>query len=380
MDFAHSEERRMLQDTLGRYFENEYSIARRGAAATSEPGFDAEVWSQLAELGVFAALFSEEQGGFGGTGFDIAVVFEAVGRALMTGPLIDSVLLAGGAVAASENTQHAEYLEKILDGRARAAFAHYESQGRHNLSFVQTKAVQNGENWILSGQKHMVRNCLGADHIVVSARISGTANDSDGLALFLLPSGAPGVEISDFATVDGAKAANLKLSDVDLPGSALVCGQSSTAKVLETVVGRATLAVCAEALGIMDSIKTLTIEYLRTRKQFGVAIGAFQALQHRMAEILLEIEQAKSAVINAAAALDSARIEREQSLSAAKYTIARVGALVAEEAIQMHGGIGMTWEYDLGHFAKRLILIDHEFGDEDYHLQRFIDFGRLAES
>lgn len=379
MDFSLTEERRMLQDTLTRFLGKEYSIAARSKAAASDLGYDAEIWAKLAELGVFAALFAEDQGGFGGTGFDNALVFEAMGKALVMEPLVESIVLAGGALAASANPDHAAYLALVLEGRKRPAFAHYEDGGRYDPRYVTTVCSNTGEAWILNGQKSMVRCCEGADTLVVSARSSDGGDDDWGrTALFLVPTDVVGVAIRGYRSIDGARCADVTLTDVNLPKDAVIAAVGEAPAILERIIGQATLAVCAEALGIMDTIKTLTIEYLQTRKQFGVVIGQFQALQHRMAEVLVEIEQTKSAVINAAAALDGDSPERERILSATKYTIGQVGARVAEEAIQMHGGIGMTWEYDLGHFAKRLILIDHEFGDEDYHLQRFIDLGRSS--
>lgn len=376
MDFKHNEERRMLEDTINRFLEKDYPMSRRNEAVESDLGYDQDVWGQMAELGIFMALFDEAHGGFGGEGFDIALVFEAMGRALMGGPIIESIVLAGGALAASPKAAHGTYLEEMLAGGPRAAFAHFEDQGRYDIAHVATTATPNGDGWTLSGSKSVVAFCEGADSIVVSARLNGAVNDTDGLALFLLPVGTKGVNLRSYALLDGGSASELTLEAVDLPAGAVIGEAGDAFAILEDIIGKATLAVSAEGLGIMEVIKTMTIEYLQTRKQFGVAIGRFQALQHRIAEVLLEIVQARSAVINAAADLSKTRNIREQTLAATKYSIGRIGRLVAEESIQLHGGIGMTWEYELGHFAKRLVMIDHEYGDEDYHLQRFIDFGR----
>jgi len=210
---------------------------------------------------------------------------------------------------------------------------------------------------------------------VVSARTSGEVADPQGISLFLVPADTPGVQVRAYPTIDGSRAAEVVLEQVRLPATALLGSEGEGLASLEHSVGRAILALCAEALGAMDVARKATIDYLQTRKQFGKPIGSFQALQHRMADLLLEIEQARSAVINAAAALDADRLTRERALSAAKFTIGRVGALVAEECIQLHGGIGMTWELPLPHYAKRLVMIDHQLGDEDYHLARFIALG-----
>jgi alkylation response protein AidB-like acyl-CoA dehydrogenase len=210
----------------------------------------------------------------------------------------------------------------------------------------------------------------------VSARNSGTVEDEVGISLFLVPADAQGLAVRGYPTIDGGRAAELTLQDVKLPANALLGAPGAGFATIENAVGAGIVALCAEALGAMDEAKKATLEYLQTRKQFGMFIGSFQALQHRMANMLLEIEQARSAVINAAAALSAERVVRERALSAAKFSIGRIGTLVAEESIQMHGGIGMTWELPLAHYAKRLIMIDHQLGDEDHHLQRYIELGR----
>jgi alkylation response protein AidB-like acyl-CoA dehydrogenase len=211
---------------------------------------------------------------------------------------------------------------------------------------------------------------------VVSARTAGETGDEAGISLFLVPKDAPGLSITGAPAMDGGRVAELSFSDVRLDAGALLGEEGQGYAVLERAVGRGVLALCAEALGAMEAAKEATLDYLRTRKQFGVPIGSFQALQHRMADLLLEIEQSRSAVINAAAALDAGRIVRERALSAAKMSIGRIGTMVAEECIQLHGGIGMTWELPLAHYAKRLVMIDHQLGDEDHHLERYITLGR----
>jgi len=241
---------------------------------------------------------------------------------------------------------------------------------------VQTRAKQEGSDWVLSGAKAVVQHGESADVFVVSARNSGTVEDEAGISLFLVPADAQGLAVRGYPTIDGGRAAELTLQDVKLPANALLGAPGAGFATIENAVGAGIVALCAEALGAMDEAKKATLEYLQTRKQFGMFIGSFQALQHRMANMLLEIEQARSAVINAAAALSAERVVRERALSAAKFSIGRIGTLVAEESIQMHGGIGMTWELPLAHYAKRLIMIDHQLGDEDHHLQRYIELGR----
>jgi alkylation response protein AidB-like acyl-CoA dehydrogenase len=230
---------------------------------------------------------------------------------------------------------------------------------------------------VLDGRKAVVPAGDQAGLLVVSARTSGQVDEDRGISLFLVPASATGVSLRGMPTIDGSRTAELHLQQVCLPPEALLGEEGQALPTLEHAIGRGVLALCAESLGAMDVAKQATIDYLQTRKQFGVPIGSFQALQHRMADMLLEIEQARSAVINAAAALDGTdRIQRERALSAAKYSIGRIGTLVAEECIQLHGGIGMTWELPLAHYAKRLVMIDHQLGDEDHHLARFIALGQ----
>lgn len=375
MDFSLTEERQMLADMIGRFVQNEYKLTDRNTAAHSEVGYSPEVWGKLAELGVPAALFREEVGGFGGTGFDLAAVFEALGRGLVVEPLIDSVLVPGAILARAGNADQRALLGQLVSGETRLAFAPYEDGSHFETTFVTMTAEKSANGWMMNGAKAAVKFAEGSSHIVVSARTSGDENDAEGISLFLVPTSTDGLTLTGYGTVDGGRAAELAADNVALQADALIGPEGAGHDILEQAIGQGLVALSAEALGIMEKIKELTLEYLRTRQQFGLPIGRFQALQHRMAQVLLEIEQARSAVINAANGLEKTGPEREKTLSATKYTIGRIGALVVEESIQMHGGIGMTWEYDLGHYAKRLTMIDHEFGDEDYHLARFIALG-----
>jgi len=379
MNFEHTEDRRMLADSLGRFVKEQYGFEARDRIARSPQGFSAETWRRFAELGAIGALFDEAHGGFGGDAFDIAVVFEALGRGLVVEPFLASAVLAGGAIARAGNAAQRALLAEIIGGTTLATFAHGEPDGGYEPHRVSTTARRDGAGWVLDGAKAVVALGAQADVLVVSARTSGRVDDADGISLFIVPAGAAGVTRRGYAVVDGGRAAEVHLQGVRLDASALLGAEGAAAPVIEQVVGTGVLALCAEALGAMDVAKEATLEYLRTRKQFGVPIGSFQALQHRMADLLLEIEQARSTVINAAAALSGERVARERALSAAKFTIGRIGALVAEECIQMHGGIGMTWELPLAHYAKRLVMIDHQLGDEDHHLARYIALGRAQE-
>jgi alkylation response protein AidB-like acyl-CoA dehydrogenase len=376
MNFTHTEERRMLADSLNRYIAEQYGFETRNRIAISLRGYSNEQWREFAELGAIGALFSEADGGFGGSGFDIAVVFEALGRGLVVEPFLGCAVLAGGAIADAGSAAQKALLAEIIGGTKLVAFAHGEPEARYAPSHVQTQARRSGAGWVLDGAKAVVQRGEHADVFVISARSSGAADDEAGISLFLVPASAPGISLRGYPNIDGGRTAELKLSNVVVACDAALGTEGEGYRIVEKAIGRGILALCAEALGAMEAAKEATLEYLRTRKQFGVPIGSFQALQHRMADLLLEIEQARSALINAAAALDAERRTRERALSAAKFTIGRIGTLVAEEAIQLHGGIGMTWELPLAHYAKRLVMIDHQLGDEDHHLARYIALGR----
>lgn len=375
MNFEHTEDRRMLADSLNRFIAEQYGFETRDRIARSPQGYSTEIWQQFAELGVIGALFREADGGFGGEGFDIAVVFEALGRGLVVEPLLGAVM-AGEAIALAGNDAQKKLLADIVGGTTMAAFAHDEPESHYELSRVQTRAERSGDGWVLKGAKAVVAQGERADLFVVTARTSGSVDDEAGISLFIVPANTPGLRVRGCAGIDGGRVAELTFEKAKLGADALLGAEGAGYATLERAVGRGILALCAEALGAMESAKTATLEYLRTRKQFGMLIGSFQALQHRMADLLLEIEQARSAVINAAAAIGADRLTRERALSAAKFSIGRIGTLVAQESIQLHGGIGMTWELPLAHFAKRLVMIDHQLGDEDRHLQRYIELGR----
>ena len=375
MNFTHTEDRRMLADSLDRYVAEQYSLETRHQISKSRLGYSPVQWARFAELGVIGALFTEAQGGFGGDGFDIAVVFESLGRGLVVEPFLASAVLAGSALAHAGNHAQQALLASLIDGSHIATLAHEEADAHYALHRVSTRVVRDGDHYVIDGAKAVVALGDQAQTVIVSARSSGDVASEDGISLFVVPADTAGVSLRAYPNIDGTRAAEITFRQVRVPASALLGVEGQGLATLEHAVGRGILALCAESLGAMEVTKKQTIEYLQTRKQFGKAIGSFQALQHRMADVLLEIEQARSAVINAAAALQADRSTRERALSAAKYSIGRIGTLVAEECIQLHGGIGMTWELPMPHYAKRLVMIDHQLGDEDHHLARFIALG-----
>ncbi|HYR25670.1 MAG TPA: acyl-CoA dehydrogenase family protein [Aquabacterium sp.] len=377
MNFTQSEDRRMLADSLDRYLAEQYPIEARHTITKSATGYSAEQWAKLAELGVIGALFTEAQGGFGGSAFDIATVFESLGRGLVVEPVLATAVLAGGALAHAGNDAQQALIEAIIAGELIATLAHEEAEAHYALNRVSTRATRDGDHYVIDGAKAVVPFADQAQQIIVSARTSGNVADEAGISLFVVPADAAGLSVRAYGNVDGTRAGEVSFKQVRVPASALLGAEGQGYATLEHAVGRGLLALAAESLGAMEVCKTATIEYLQTRKQFGKVIGSFQALQHRMATVLLEIEQARSAVINAASAVDTGdRLTRERALSAAKYTVGKTGTLVAEESIQLHGGIGVTWELPMPHYAKRLIMIDHQLGDEDHHLARFIALGQ----
>ena len=374
MNFDLSDERKMLQDSLRRLLQDHYSNEVITELGDTALGYSADTWAALADLGVVGALFSEAQGGFGGNGFDIALVFEELGRVGAVDPLLDTAILGGGLLAAVGGSEHSDKVDAIIAGTLQMAFAHSEPSGRYELSRVQSEATREGDEYILNAQKAVVVNADAADFLIVSARTGGNETDVNGISLFLLPKNTQGMELRSYTVSSGGRAAELSLDNVRVPATSLLGTEGAAFSDIERVQASATLAICAEAVGLMDSISQLTIEYLKVRTQFGQPLGKFQVLQHRMADMLIEIEQAKSALINLAGHLESDDAQvREKHVSATKNLMGIVAKLVVEESIQMHGGIGVTMEYELAHLVRRLVMMDHRFGDSNYHLERFID-------
>ncbi|MFC4278351.1 acyl-CoA dehydrogenase family protein [Achromobacter aloeverae] len=376
MNLEHTEDRRMLADTLNRFISERYGIETRNRIAYGEEGHSPALYARFAELGAIAALFPEEAGGLGGRGHDIGVVFECLGRGLVAEPLLGALVVGQALLHAGSPAQRGR-LDDIMGGGCLAALAHDEPGSHYELENVAVTARRDGESWVIDGVKGVVGFGDKADLLLVSARTAGHPGDTAGISLFLVPGDAAGLATRGYRRFEGGRAAELAFNGVRVGDDALLGRAGAGFDVLERVSGYGILALCAEALGAMDVAKEQTLAYLRIRKQFGVPIGSFQALQHRMADLLLEVEQARSAVINAAAAIDSDdRVARERVLSAAKYSTGYIGTLVAQESIQLHGGIGMTWELPLAHYAKRLVMIDHQFGDEDHHLARYVALAR----
>ncbi|MEO9781554.1 MAG: acyl-CoA dehydrogenase [Sedimentitalea sp.] len=370
MNFDLTEERQMLQDTLRRFLADRYTTETRNKIIESDSGMSEDIWSSLAELGVIGALFTEAQGGFGGAGFDITTVFEELGRAGVVEPFLETAVLGGGLIAALGTEDQQTLIEDVIGGGLHLALAHGEPISRYDLTRVETTAKTEGHDIVLNGRKAVVANAEAASQIIVSARESGAADDADGISLFLVPADSSGLTLRGYPMLAGGRAAEVTLDNVRVDASARLGAAGAAWSAIAKQVAVANVAIAAETLGAMETATELTREYLMTRKQFGRPIGTFQALAHRFSDMLIELEQARSAVINAAGHLEDP--DRDRQIAAARSLIGRVGRLIAEETIQMHGGIAMTQEYELAHIAKRIVMNDHRLGDTDYHLEQFI--------
>lgn len=377
MDFKLTEEQQMLQETAARLVRDAYTFDKREKFSASETGFSPEFWQQMGELGLTAIPFPEELGGFGGTGVENMLIMQELGRGICLEPYMESVILAGGLITQlGSDSQKEELLGAIATGELQAAVALDEPSSHYLLNDVQTTAKQDGSKWSLSGRKAVVIGGHTAGKILVSARTAGDVRDEKGISLFIVDPSTTGVSRRDYATVDGRKGCELFLDNAqgELLGQA---GDAYTA--INYQAGRAIAALCAEAIGAMEVACDMTLDYLKQRKQFGVPIGKFQALQHRMVDMRTELEQATSMTILAACVADEADdVERSRTLNAAKFLVNRSARKVAEEAIQLHGGIAMTWEYSCAHYAKRLVMISHQLGDDDHHLEAYAKLMSVA--
>ena len=374
MDFSYTEEQQMLQDSVQKFVQNRYDFDTRNAIIASDDGYSIENWQLFAELGWLTVPFSEADGGFGGSAVDLIVMMEEFGKANLVEPFMPTAILGGGLVAAlGADTQKAELLPRVMDGSLQLACAYAESTSRFNLASVTTSAESEADSLVINGSKIAVLNGPGADKLLVVARESGATADRSGISVFLVDSESEGVSIQAYTNVDGKKAARIDFDSVTVPAAQRLGEAGGALAALQAVIDRAIVATSAEAVGALEALLQKTVEYSKTRKQFGTAIGTFQALQHRMADMFIECQLARSIVIMAAMKLDSSEseLEKTKSVSAAKSRVGRAIRKVGQEAIQIHGGIGMTEELDVGHLFKRVTAIDVMFGNADFHTERF---------
>ena len=367
MNFDYTEEQNMLKDSVARFVQDQYDFDARCKNAALDDGFSRENWSTFAELGWLSVPFAEEHGGFGGSVIDTMLLMEEFGKGLVLEPFLSTVVLFGGLLnKGGSASQQDNNIGAIIEGSLQGAVAFNERQSRFELSDVKTTASETSNGYSLSGEKTVVFNGLVADKLIVSARTSGAQSDHSGISLFMVDANAEGVSKASYRMMDGQIVANISLENVAVSAEAVVGQVGEGLGLLQSVVSEAIVAVGAEAVGIMDKLHSTTVEYTKTREQFGVAIGSFQVLQHRMVEMFMECEQVRSILYRAACSVAGQQQDAEKDVLALKVLIGRAGKLVGDEALQIHGGIGMTDELDVGHYTKRLMMINTLFGDADY--------------
>ena len=372
MNFELSQEQQLLADSLKRFMANDYSFDARAKIMASPSGHSEDVWAAIAEMGLLGLPFAEAHGGFGGSTVDVMLVMEAIGEGLLVEPYLATVGLGGQFVArAGTDAQQKRLLPAIAQGTCRMAFAHLERGARYDLAQVGLSAKRQGDGFVLDGDKRVVLHGGAADVLVVSARTAGGGSDPQGVSLFLVDRNAPGVTVKEFRTIDELRAADVTLSGVNVARDALIGLEGAGLPLIEEVADYATALLCAEAVGAIRYANDTTLEYLKTRRQFGVPIGSFQALQHRMVDMVISYEQARSMAYLACVKVDTANAaERRRAISAAKIKVADAARHVSQESVQLHGGMGMTDELKVSHTFRRLTMIGQTFGDAEHHLER----------
>jgi len=378
MNFDFSEEQQMLKDSVARFVQDEYDFEARNKVVANETGFSSENWQKFAELGWLSIPFAEDLGGFGGGATDTMVVMEELGKGLVAEPFTASVLMFGGLLqATAQSDERDELISAVIEGAVHGAVAYAEPQSRFELQDVLCRAEADGDAYRLNGEKSLVLNAMSANKIIVSARVSGNQNDEQGIALFLIDADAAGLSKTALRTMDAQLVANLKLENVSAKA---LCSADEGLALLQKMRQQVMVALSAEALGIMEKLNATTLEYCKTRKQFGVAIGSFQALQHRMVDTFMAYEQCKSLLYRTVCSMEQGAdaVEIEKNVMALKVMVGKAGKLVGGEAIQLHGGMGMTDELDVGHYVRRLLTINAAFGDADYQQQRFADLSLVS--
>ncbi|MFP6806995.1 MAG: acyl-CoA dehydrogenase family protein [Pseudomonadales bacterium] len=372
MDLSFSEEQLLLRDSVEKFISDKYSISERNKITATEDGFSAKNWQQFADLGWLALPFDEEDGGIGGSPVDTMVLMEEFGKGLVVEPYLATVVMVGTAIAEyGSGAQKAEIISGIVDGGLIASFAYAEQQAQYDLNNIATTAKKDGDIYLLNGTKSVVLNAQSADKILVSTRTSGNQCDSDGITLFLVNATAEGITRQDYPTVDGLRASEIEFKDVKIPADNIVGQLNKGAAIIDKVVTRAILAIAAEAVGAMEVLYKDTIEYTKQREQFDHPLSDFQVLKHRMTEMFMEHSLAKSLCMKATMLESQGSIEAKRTIHALKYLIGKSGKFIGENAVQLHGGMGMTEELRVAHYFKRLMIIDSQLGNSDYHLSQF---------
>jgi len=375
MDFSFNEEQTLIQRQVAQFIQRDYEWEKRQALAKSELGFSSENWKIFADLGWLGISLSEESGGFGGSALETMIIMEEFGKGLVVEPFLETIVLCAGLIDSCGNKdQKSEILKKVISGEMHLALGFVEPQSRFNLADVTTEAKKKGDGFVLNGFKSVVMNGPSANNIIISARISGKQSEEEGISLFVVDPKLEGVSLRNYPTVDGRRASEITLENVDVTSSCLLAEEGKGFKELEKAIDSATLAICAEAIGAMEVLYKTTVEYTKIRKQFGQAIGKFQVLQHRMVDMFMEYEQCKSLLYRATMETIQDPEAAQRTIHALMHLIGKSGLFIGENAVQLHGGMGMTEELRIGHYFKRLLVIDATFGNADYHLQKFTTF------
>jgi pimeloyl-CoA dehydrogenase small subunit len=374
MDFSFTSEQDQLRDTVAKLVSQKYDFDTRRKVAKSESGWRPEMWSQFAELGLLGASFTEAEGGFGSGPIEAMIISEEFGKGLVIEPYLQTVVIGGNFFRhGGTDAQKEEHIAGIIGGETRFAFAYSEPKSRFDLNDISTTAKKDGASYTLNGHKAVVIGAPFATHLIVTARTSGAQRDANGITVFLVARNAKGVTTRDYPTVDGLRASEVYFENVAVGADAVIGKVDGGLPLVEKVVDNAIAALCAEAVGCFKVLNEATISYAKQRKQFGQSIATFQVLQHRMVDMFMAAEQASSMTYMVTLKLDEADKARKLAASAAKVQIGKAGKLVSQDAVQIHGGMGMTDELNVGHFFKRVTMIESQFGNTDWHLRRYTE-------
>ena len=372
MDFNFNEEQTLIQSQVAQFIQRDYEWEKRQVLVASDLGFSSENWKTFAELGWLGISLSEKSGGFGGSALESMIIMEEFGKGLVVEPFLETVILCAGLIDSCGNEeQKADLLGPVISGEMHLALGFTEPQSRFNLADVTTEAKKKNGDYLVSGFKSVVMNGPNADKLIISARTSGKQNDKEGISLFVIDSNLEGVSLRNYPTVDGRRASEVTLENVIIPSSSLLSEEGKGFQHLEGAIDGATLAICAEAVGAMEVLYKTTVEYTKTREQFGQAIGKFQVLQHRMVDMFMEYEQSKSLLYMATIKNVEGSKDAKKAISGLKYQVGKAAKFIGQQSVQLHGGMGVTEELNVGHFFKRLTTIITIFGNTDYHLKRY---------
>ena len=372
MDFTFNEEQTLIQDQVDQFIQKEYDWETRQSLSNSDLGFGDNNWQKFAELGWLGISTSEECGGFGGSAIESMLIMEAFGKGLVVEPFLETIIMCGGLIDEhGTDQQKSSILESAIEGKMHLAMAYAEPQSRFNLSDVVTEAKEDGDSFVLNGYKSVVMNGPSANKLIVSARTSGAQLDENGITLFLIDGDAEGLNKTNYKTVDGRRASDLTIENLKVTKDNIIGQINDGFTLLDSSIDRAILAISAEAVGAMEVLYKTTVEYTKTREQFGTSIGKFQVLQHRMVDMFMEYEQCKSLLYMATMKQEEGSIDSKKAISGLKYQVGKAGKFIGQQAVQLHGGMGVTDELYVGHYFKRLTTIGTIFGNTDYHLKKY---------